>query len=163
MLIPTCFLTCSIVSPHPPRICLFRKNWPNLIHRFFLQISDKTASEVAGADRTLLCDMFLERYADENVYAQYGDIMQGQLRGMGSRASTVDLAEYLKLLEDKGLMPSVISKTEATRVFRCTPQTDISPFSIISLHLISHVLVDSCACFCDFVASQDRQQRTGVG
>jgi len=100
---------------------------------------------VAGADRALLCDMFLERYADENVYAQYGDIMQGQLRGMGSRASTVDLAEYLKLLEDKGLMPSVISKTEATRVFRCTPQTDASLFSIISLHLLSHALVDSCA------------------
>jgi hypothetical protein len=112
--------------------------------------------------------MFLERYADEDVYAQYGDIMQGQLRGMGSRATTVDLAEYLKLLEDKGLMPSVISKTEATRVFRCPLPRQTPPCSTLAFHL--HYFspsVISCTDvrdrLCDFVTSQDCQQRTGVG
>lgn len=117
----------------PPPTKLFDPESPDptsrskLMYCVFLQISDETAVEVANADRARLCDMFLERYADEQVYAQYGDIMQGQLRGMGSRAMTVDLAEYLKLLDDKGLMPSVISKTEATRVFRSATKRHLGP------------------------------------
>jgi hypothetical protein len=37
---------------------------------------------------------------------------------MGERARTVDMAEYLRLLEDKRLMPALVSKTEAAKVFR---------------------------------------------
>ncbi len=81
------------------------------------RLAPKAEKLVVTSDRQTLIAQFVRRYASEQLYKEYADILHAQLRRQGDRGRTVDMVEYLCLLEDKGLMPAVVSKTEAVKIF----------------------------------------------